>query len=59
MAWADLANKALVKQVRQNTGLGGSQTAEVAYLEKSGYTFAEHDVADFFDFMEDRRHAVK
>ena len=52
LKWEELSNETSVKEARQNGGLGASQTAEVAYLEKGGYQFEEHDVAEFYSFME-------
>ncbi|CAE7200134.1 unnamed protein product [Symbiodinium sp. CCMP2592] len=58
LAWDDLANETVVKKARETSGLGASQTAEVAYLQRWGYGFEEHDVSDFFDFMQRQRKNV-
>ena len=50
--WQKLSNEASIKRAQENGGLGRSQMAEVAYLERCGYQFVEHDVADFYQFME-------
>ena len=51
LSWQELSNETSVKEARKNSGLGASQTAEVAYLESCGYEFQELDVAEFDDFM--------
>ena len=51
LPWQELSNETSVRKARENGGLGASQTAEVAYLERCGYQFQEHDVAEFYDFM--------
>ena len=51
LLWQELSNETSVREARKNSGLGTSQTAEVAYLERSGYHFQEHDVAEFYDVM--------
>jgi len=51
LSWRELSNETSVKEARNNSGLGASQTAEVAYLESCGYEFQEHDVTEFDDFM--------
>ncbi|CAJ1454780.1 unnamed protein product [Effrenium voratum] len=51
LQWNELSRETSVAQARKDSGLGASQTAEVAYLQKCGYQFAEHDVVDFYNFM--------
>ena len=38
-------------EAQKDTGLGTSQTAEVAYLDKLGVKYKEHDISEFEDFM--------
>ena len=40
-----------VKEARKSSGLGVSQTVEVAYLDKEGFEYEEHDIAEFQQFM--------
>ena len=49
--WDQLCDEAAKERARQSSGLGASQTAEVAYLEKMGLTFVEHDIRDFKAFI--------
>ena len=35
------------EKVRSYSGLGASQTAEVAYLDKEGLSYVEHDIREF------------
>ena len=51
LSWEQLSDHRAVQEARQDTGLGLSQTAEVAYLEKMGWHFQEHDVSNFENFM--------
>lgn len=51
LPWQELSNETSVRKARENGGLGASQTAEVAYLDRRGYQFQEHDVGEFYDFM--------
>ena len=51
LPWSQLSNEASVRRARENSGLGASQAAEVAYLERSAYSFEEHDVKTFYEFM--------
>ena len=45
--WHQLCDEAAKTKARESGGLGASQTAEVAYLERMGLSFFEHDVRDF------------
>ena len=49
--WDHLSDEAAKERARQKSGLGASQTAEVAYLERMGLTFVEHDIRDFKAFI--------
>ena len=49
----DLCDETALKKAREDSGLGTSQTAEVAWLEEQGFTYEEHDVKDFYKFMEE------
>eukprot|EP00435_Cladocopium_sp_Y103_P068551 s132_g31.t1 len=51
MAWEDLNDETKLQAVRAGTGLGKSQTAEVAWLDRLGLTYEEHDVSDFYRFI--------
>ncbi|CAE7190159.1 Kif11 [Symbiodinium necroappetens] len=51
LSWEDLSSDAAKNRVRPESGLGASQTAEVAYLLKMGIPFKEHDVQDFLSFL--------
>ncbi|CAE7699872.1 unnamed protein product [Symbiodinium sp. CCMP2592] len=55
LPWQELSNETSVKKARENGGLGASQTAEVAYLERCGCAFQEHDVKVFYRFMEEHK----
>ncbi|CAE7418596.1 unnamed protein product [Symbiodinium sp. KB8] len=59
LSWQDLCDEAKIRQARENSGLGASQTAEVAYLDSIGADFVEHDVTDFYSFMEQHREATE
>ena len=50
LSWEQLSDATAVQEARQSTGLGLSQTAEVAYLEKMGWHYQEHDVTAFEHF---------
>ena len=52
VSWDELADEEARKKAREGGGLGNSQTAEVAYLDKQGWTYLEHDVADFKPFIQ-------
>ncbi|CAE7387647.1 Kif11 [Symbiodinium natans] len=51
LSWDQLCDAAAQKKARRDSGLGASQTAEVAYLMKMGIMFREHDVQDFLSFL--------
>ena len=55
LAWDQLSNQDAVKEARKDTGLGASQTVEVAYLEKEGLEYEEHDIREFKQFMKEHR----
>ncbi|CAK9067061.1 Uncharacterized protein SCF082_LOCUS34016, partial [Durusdinium trenchii] len=55
LAWDQLSNQDAVKEARKDTGLGASQTVEVAYLEKEGLEYEEHDIREFKKFMKEHR----
>ena len=52
VSWDELADEEARKNAREGGGLGNSQTAEVAYLDKQGLTYLEHDVVDFKAFIQ-------
>ena len=45
--WHQLCDTQATETARKDTGLGASQTAEVAYLKKEGIPFQEQDITDF------------
>eukprot|EP00438_Fugacium_kawagutii_P009200 Skav234292 [mRNA] locus=scaffold2271:171722:172618:+ [translate_table: standard] len=51
VSWDELGDEETRKNARQGGGLGASQTAEVAYLDKLGLRYAEHDVMEFNSFL--------
>ena len=51
LAWNQLCDTRAKEAARKDTGLGASQTAEVAYLEKEGIAFEEHDINDFTELI--------
>ncbi|CAE6969453.1 GIP, partial [Symbiodinium sp. CCMP2456] len=51
MTWDELPSAEAKARVRQQSGLGASQTAEVAYLDKQGIAYVEHDIAEFQDLV--------
>ena len=51
MDWEDLCNEKARDIASKDTGLGKSQTAEVAYLTLNNIEFEEHDILDFEDLM--------
>ncbi|CAE7236236.1 unnamed protein product [Symbiodinium natans] len=51
VAWDQLPDKEVREQVRACSGLGASQTAEVAYLHRLGLSYVEHDITDFKEMM--------
>ena len=55
MPWELLANERARQETRKNSGLGASQTAEVAYLDKVGLSYVEHDIMDFEAFLSSKQ----
>eukprot|EP00434_Breviolum_minutum_P005732 symbB.v1.2.005049.t1/scaffold291.1/size238869/14 len=51
LAWKQLCDPRAKETARKDTGLGASQTAEVAYLEKEGIPFEEHDINAFTELI--------
>ncbi|CAE7310360.1 unnamed protein product [Symbiodinium natans] len=51
MRWHELSDNSARESVRPISGLGASQTAEVAYLDRIGASYVEHDIRDFEAFM--------
>ena len=49
--WDQLCDEAAKAKAREGGGLGASQTAEVAYLQRMGFSFIEHDIRDFQAFI--------
>ena len=47
LAWNQLCDTRAKEAARKDTGLGASQTAEVAYLEKEDIAFEEHCISAF------------
>ena len=47
LAWNQLCDRRAKERARKDTGLGASQTAEVAYLEKEGIAFEQHCISAF------------
>jgi len=45
--WHQLCDTRATEKARKDTGLGASQTAEVAYLKKEGILFQAQDITDF------------
>ncbi len=58
LAWNQLCDTRAKETAREDTGLGASQTAEVAYLEKEGIPFEEHDINDFTELIAPKLTAV-
>ncbi|CAE7712019.1 unnamed protein product, partial [Symbiodinium sp. CCMP2456] len=54
MAWEKLSDSEAMSEARAHTGLGRSQTAEVAYLDRQKAKYEEHDINDFESFMASR-----
>ena len=52
MEWQDLCNERARDIARKDTGLGASQTAEVAYLDHKGLPYEEHDINDFYKILQ-------
>ena len=51
MEWQDLCSERARDIARTDTGLGGGQIAEVAYLCHNNIPFEKHDVKDFCDLI--------
>ena len=51
MPWHLLANEKARQEARKDSGLGASQTAEVAYLDEIGLSYVEHDIMEFEAFL--------
>ena len=51
LPWNQLCDTRAKESAREDTGLGASQTAEVAYLEKEGIAFEEHDINSFTELI--------
>ena len=47
LSWEQLGNQDARQRAREVGGLGASQTAEVAYLDKMGLPYVEHDISEF------------
>ena len=50
----DLSHPAALSEAKRDNGLGNSQRAEVAYLDRCHVTYEEHDVREFYAFMSRR-----
>ena len=59
LAWNQLCDTRAKEAARKDTGLGASQTAEVAYLEKEGIPFEEHDITAFTELIAPNSSAIK
>ena len=55
MSWEQLCDEQAKREARKDSGLGVSQTAEVAYLDKFGLSYEEHGIEEFEAFL--RSHA--
>ncbi|CAE7559778.1 unnamed protein product [Symbiodinium microadriaticum] len=51
MHWDLLADEKARHAARKDSGLGASQTAEVAYLDKIRLSYVEHDIREFEAFL--------
>lgn len=51
MPWEQLSDTQARHEARQSSGLGASQTSEVAYLDKVGLRYVEHDIMEFEEFL--------
>ena len=51
LAWSQLCDRRAKESARKDTGLGASQTAEVAYLEKEDIAFEQHDISAFTELI--------
>ncbi|CAE6961311.1 unnamed protein product [Symbiodinium sp. KB8] len=54
MAWDDLYDEGARQRARRVTGLDASQTAQVAYLDKMGWNYVDHDITEFEDLVANR-----
>ena len=54
MDWEKLSDSEAMSEARAHSGLGRSQTAEVAYLDRQKAKYEEHDIKDFESFMASR-----
>ncbi|CAE7515206.1 unnamed protein product [Symbiodinium sp. CCMP2456] len=54
LAWEDLSHPAALSEAKRDNGLGNSQRAEVAYLDRCHVAYEEHDVREFYAFMSQR-----
>ena len=59
LAWKQLCDPRAKETARKDTGLGASQTAEVAYLEKEGIPFEEHDITAFTELIAPNSFAIR
>ena len=59
LAWKQLCDPRAKEVAREDTGLGASQTAEVAYLEKEGIPFEEHGVNAFTELIAPNLTAIR
>eukprot|EP00435_Cladocopium_sp_Y103_P048162 s169_g14.t1 len=53
VGWDQLADEEVRNAAVEHGGLGNSQTAEVAYLDKLGLPYVEHDIMDFHSFIQE------
>ena len=51
LTWELLSSEEARDGVRKTSGLGASQTSEVAYLDKLGLKYVEHDIKEFQPFL--------
>ena len=51
MSWEQLCDEQAKQEARKDSGLGVSQTAEVAYLDKMGLRYEEHGIEEFEAFL--------
>eukprot|EP00438_Fugacium_kawagutii_P012454 Skav232882 [mRNA] locus=scaffold1432:170975:172411:- [translate_table: standard] len=51
LQWDELKDPNALEEARKVSGLGSSQTVEVAYLDKEGIEYMEHDIRDFEEVM--------
>jgi hypothetical protein len=55
VAWDDLANPDIVREARRESGLGASQTVEVAWMDLLVLKYDERDIAGFIQDMRNLR----